>query len=341
MLEGPWGEAAGGFLDTSCGPFWFFKSIREADTVADRVRDTARKPPKWGGEPLSVGEMTAEVHEEMVAMDILGVAFGPAPKPGAPSHMTADDIANALEAMTPADWRRAGARGVVFGRRDDDPKGVLTAAREYAHQRNVPFRAPHYSVSKAGLEKELEIATKSPIPGGERVPGILWLGEASQFPRVSLSPFGPGNASVLFWLRSKILSEDIPVRVVAMDEWVPEYWKSPANEASKQLGLRVLYSMAQVNDLRAGEWPEPPSGMGPGFQPKKKPKAPPKPKRAPPREIAIRPEQPPTVTESPLGVCKRCAVCVRYDVRQGCCTACGRPLSPLPNPRTLKRRLLR
>ncbi len=34
--------------------------------------------------------------------------------------------------------------------------------------------------------------------------------------------------------------------------------------------------------------------------------------------------------ERKFGSCRQCAVCVAYDIRQGCCTVCGRPLSPNP-----------
>ena len=28
-----------------------------------------------------------------------------------------------------------------------------------------------------------------------------------------------------------------------------------------------------------------------------------------------------------FGSCRRCAICIAYDVNRGCCTVCGRPLS--------------
>lgn len=42
-----------------------------------------------------------------------------------------------------------------------------------------------------------------------------------------------------------------------------------------------------------------------------------------------------------FGSCRRCSVCVDYDVRQGCCTVCGGALRRLPNPTKLRRRLMR
>lgn len=61
---------------------------------------------------------------------------------------------------------------------------------------------------------------------------------------------------------------------------------------------------------------------------------------------------PPMVATSPYGACKRCAVCLRFDVYEGCCTVCGDPLERVLNPpkgyrlvnrdtRKLKRRLMR
>jgi hypothetical protein len=41
------------------------------------------------------------------------------------------------------------------------------------------------------------------------------------------------------------------------------------------------------------------------------------------------------------GACRRCAVCIQWDTRAGCCTACGGPLEPVRNPKALKRRLMR
>lgn len=50
---------------------------------------------------------------------------------------------------------------------------------------------------------------------------------------------------------------------------------------------------------------------------------------------------PPAVPPRPFGACRRCRVCLAFDVNQGCCTVCGDRLRRLPNPRALKRRLLR
>lgn len=33
-----------------------------------------------------------------------------------------------------------------------------------------------------------------------------------------------------------------------------------------------------------------------------------------------------------FGVCRRCAVCLRWDIARGCCTVCGGQLTPTPNP---------
>lgn len=59
---------------------------------------------------------------------------------------------------------------------------------------------------------------------------------------------------------------------------------------------------------------------------------------------------PAPTAEAAMGACRRCAVCLQWDVAQGCCTACGGRLQPLPNPpvghntpdyEKLKRRLMR
>lgn len=57
-----------------------------------------------------------------------------------------------------------------------------------------------------------------------------------------------------------------------------------------------------------------------------KPPAPNARKKPPPRRGS-----PPGELEPParFGVCRRCAVCLRLDVAEGCCTVCGRPLQPL------------
>ena len=42
------------------------------------------------------------------------------------------------------------------------------------------------------------------------------------------------------------------------------------------------------------------------------------------------------VIHSQFGTCKRCRVCLAYDVNQGCCTVCSGPLFPNPKKRRRK-----
>lgn len=57
----------------------------------------------------------------------------------------------------------------------------------------------------------------------------------------------------------------------------------------------------------------------------------PKPKRA--AMAKPRRQEPELIPQAPFGTCQRCpGICVRWDVRQGCCTVCGGPLTAL-NPK--------
>jgi hypothetical protein len=53
----------------------------------------------------------------------------------------------------------------------------------------------------------------------------------------------------------------------------------------------------------------------------------------------LRPPQDPHPLERAFGYCKRCKVCLAYDVNLGCCTVCGGPLATNP-PRRRKREKL-
>lgn len=210
---------------------------------------------------------------------------------------------------------------------------VTVEVRHRAADLDRPIRMPHYSVSSAGLMAELRSAAD----------GTLLLNEIGQISPGALKSLANGlnnlrrrgiGRVVVFGTYARTLRDrwldvedvhriakelDLPLYRVDRDGPVfrvkeePTQARAPSAEKAKADPLASLLDV--VEEVRREKY-------GPRFKPRGTTAA---------AQIEV----------SPFGVCKRCAVCLRFDTARGCCTVCGRPLSPLSNPQALKRSLLR
>jgi len=99
-----------------------------------------------------------------------------------------------------------------------------------------------------------------------------------------------------------------PISVEVWEEIVP---------GEKIPGERPL-TLAEQKARRAAQEPKP--------KPKPKPR-----KKAKPKLKLRRPPQDPEPISRQFGVCRRCRVCLAYDVNEGCCTVCGGGLTANPS----------
>ncbi len=111
------------------------------------------------------------------------------------------------------------------------------------------------------------------------------------------------------------------------DDRVPAWWRQQTMQDQIRFLRDVWSCMSDAQDRDDADRP--------AETPKKQDK-----KRSKKRSLRERLYHPPgprqsrsqddPVPERPFGHCKRCKVCLAFDVAEGCCTVCGGPLTPNP-----------
>lgn len=112
-----------------------------------------------------------------------------------PDTFASDDIQAALQRHQPTGWK-AGHGFVYLASSEPDGRAILMSLKRWADRDGFPVRLPHYSVSMAGMNGELDLATG----------GILILDEFSEFDSEQLAELG-----------RRIRVEDLPVVVVGIE----------------------------------------------------------------------------------------------------------------------------
>lgn len=148
-------------------------------------------------------------------------------------------------------------------------------------------------------------------------PGPAWFGRMRKIAGAYINEHGDGSVRG-FWHSLNAeeqtrLARHIFDCILAKTRPIPdERWE------------RVKY-VSKLDPKVVGTWKEMARAWSrPADEPKPKPKAKPKLKLR-------RPPQDPEPIPRRFGVCKRCKVCLAYDVNQGCCTVCGRGLTANPS----------
>lgn len=116
----------------------------------------------------------------------------------------------------------------------DDYLYVNRAVRDLASKRGIPLRAPHYTVSTAGMVKTK--SGKHPSEVYQADGGILYLTEVGDF-----------SAQTLKATRKAIEDDELNVKIIAYDHEAEDHTLKHIENAARLLDLKTI-------DMRAAHW---------------------------------------------------------------------------------------